>query len=192
MSRCPRCVAQVELTRWRARSPVGEVELTGCDSCGGVFIDKANLAAVCPTAAHLPDHAGEVALTGSPGAGIPFCPRCSGTPHQLELVGVLLDFCTRCHGVWLDAVDYQEAAFTEQRAAPPPRAPYRARATELTAPDRRETCSHCGEKHEPSELAFSEHGRICRGCMAARDVRRAKLATRNQSWLDDFFEALMR
>jgi Zn-finger nucleic acid-binding protein len=135
-----------------------------------------------------------VELTGSRGAGIAFCPRCSSVPYQLELVGVMLDFCTRCHGVWLDGSDYQEAPFSDKNGPPRPRAPYRAHAAELAATDGRVACVYCNQRFAPPELMFWEHGRICRPCMAARSVRRAARITREskRTWVDDFFDALMR
>ncbi len=195
MSTCPRCApAPGDLTTWRAASPAGEVDLLGCNTCGGVFIDRQKLAAVCPTAAHLPDHVGEVALTGKPGAGIAFCPGCSNVPHQVELVGVRLDFCTSCHGVWLDASDYEESPFSEKKGVPPPNAPYRARPAELSGSDGLAACVYCNQRFPPQELAFWEHGRICRACMASRAMKRASRIAREseRSWIDDFFDRLSR
>lgn len=192
MSSCPRCApAPGDLATLRVASPVGEVELLGCHVCGGVFIDKAKLAAVCPTVAHLPDHAPEVAMTGARGAGIAFCPRCSATPHQIDLVGVEVDFCTNCHGVWLDGSDFQESPFSEKKGAPPANAPYRAAPADLVGGDGLVPCAYCEQRFPPQDLSFWEHGRICRTCLGEREMKRAVRSARaSRTWLDDFFEAL--
>src|SRR5262245_50208474 len=111
MPRCPRCAlweVAHDLAHWKATVESGEVEVLGCARCHGLFIRRDKLALICPTAAHLPDHAGEVALTAKEGAGIRTCPGCDQPPHEIDLVGVPVDFCTHCHGLWLDGSEYDE------------------------------------------------------------------------------------
>ena len=190
---CPRCPGALPLSTWRVPSPEGDVELQGCDTCQGLYLTKAQQKSACPTVSHLPDHVDEVALTGKAGAGIGHCPACNAVPFQVELVGVWVDFCVSCLGVWLDGSDYQEAAFEPDRAARA-RAPYREEAGAALA-QTQVKCVYCERLFEPNELMFWEHGRICRGCKQVRDVRAAEReqgTSANSSWLDQLVSAILR
>jgi Zn-finger nucleic acid-binding protein len=176
---CPRCasVHRHELASWSAEVESGFVEVLGCEHCRGIFLRRDVLAKVCPTAGHLPDHSFEVALTGAPGRGIPTCPVCGQTPHEVDLVGVHLDFCTHCHGLWIDGDEYDEAALIRRKQkARAARSPYRDKKQ---AQSNTELCDYCHGTFPLEQLGYWEDGRVCRACMGEYEV-----ATRMQrNWL---------
>lgn len=166
---CPRC--SIPLTPVRAAPHTGgaPVELDLCDRCQGLWIDGPELAAVCPTVAHLPDHRGEVALRGKQGAGIQQCPRCGKTPYEFDIAEVLIDFCAGCAGVWFDGDEYGEIPFDRpaSSADAPQGGPYRKAAVEV-ARSGEVTCSGCGAKTPFKHTHMWEQGLLCRACHAVR------------------------
>lgn len=156
----------------------GLVNVLGCETCHGIFIQRDVLGKVCPTAAHLPDHSGEVALTGAPGRGVSSCPGCGQTPHEVELVGVHLDFCTHCHGLWLDGDEYDEAALIRRKKqALAARSPYRAEKKH--SKENTEPCAYCHVSFPVDQLGYWEHGRVCRGCLGEYEVAKGM----HRNWL---------
>ncbi len=188
--RCPRCAQESgrELAAARAAVEVGEIDLLACAACGGIFIASTQLALVCPTASHLPEHKGEVELTGGRGRGIEGCPGCSAAPYEINLAGVMVDFCTRCHGLWLDGSEYGEAPTLERREAAPQN-PYRRSAPEVGEQRSQLPCAYCGERFAPNVLGFWEHGRLCRACLGRRQNRQA-IRRAEGDWLDELVSGL--
>ncbi|NUQ01957.1 MAG: zf-TFIIB domain-containing protein, partial [Armatimonadetes bacterium] len=98
---CPSCGAI--LRSWR----IGPVMVEGCDTCGGVWFDAAELKRI----ANLPGQpleALEGEFTrglGGGGGGKQRCPadRTPLEPKQLKQAPeVTLDVCPTCQGLWLD------------------------------------------------------------------------------------------
>ena len=124
-----------------------------CDGCRGVWLDGETLMSICPTLAHLPDHREEIALTGAQGAGIALCLRCGAPPFEYEVLGVAIDFCTQCNGVWLDGDEYEEAmlggagpAADQTRGGP-----YRRAASVLAGGIK---CAYCGTVTDPKNKSL--------------------------------------
>ena len=68
------------------------------------------MASVCPTVAHLPERPTEVMLSGRRAGDLKTCPRCGSPPYAFDLLGVIIDVCTHCGGVWLDGDEYEESS----------------------------------------------------------------------------------
>src|SRR5437762_2861165 len=107
MKRCPRC--QTMLTEVQ----IGSVRVEGCNGCGGVWFDNAELGAVANTAA-----TDLLALEDQflPGTFAPqrqtqmVCPTCHVALFEFEFPhspGVRLDACPQCKGVWADDGELQ-------------------------------------------------------------------------------------
>lgn len=169
---CPRC-----------KKPLGErfVPTPGresdpsahlCESCSGVWLDADDLGALCPTLAHLPERALEAALSGGRGTGLPACPRCREVPVEVHVLEVAVDFCTACHGVWLDAGEYGAAEDAREASdMPTRRAAYRSRQ----AAEARPTCAYCATELTPNESFMRERGAACGRCHYALEDRLAAL-----------------
>ena len=116
---CPRC-KNASLTP-RDVIPTGggvPAEIHRCETCKGVWLDAGTLLAICPTVAHLAAHRDEVVVTGQAGGGIAVCPRCRLTPDPIDVLGVPVDFCVHCEGVWLDGDEYEESTLDGGEARP--------------------------------------------------------------------------
>jgi Zn-finger nucleic acid-binding protein len=169
---CPRCAGQA-LTDRRVNPTGGgaPVDVYLCEACRGVWLDGITLMAICPTLAHLPEHTEEIALVGSQGAGIPLCLRCGVAPFEYQVLGVAIDFCTRCNGVWLDGDEYEEAmlggavpAVEETRGGP-----YRRAASALSTGEIK--CAYCGHSTDPKKTYVRELGPACSACHFQREQR---------------------
>jgi len=168
---CPRCPEKPLEERRVVPSgggPAASVHV--CGGCLGVWLDGHTLAGLCPTLAHLPEHRGEVALLGREGAGIARCLRCAVAPFEYDVLGVAIDFCLRCHGVWLDGDEYEESLFDgTASAAAEPRGPPRT--------GRRRARWRGASRGAPTATTRSTRG--ARSC--ASSVLRARAATTSTS-----------
>jgi Zn-finger nucleic acid-binding protein len=146
-----------------------------CDKCKGVWLDGPTLTAICPTLAHLPEHRDEIALVGQKGAGIALCLRCGATPFEYRVIGVAIDFCIRCSGVWLDGDEYEESmlagadAVAEQTRG----GPYRRAASTVSTGEIK--CAYCGHSTDPKKTYMRERGPACSACHFQAEARMAKL-----------------
>ena len=163
-----------------------------CPQCRGLWLDSQKLAAVCPTVADLPSRKTEVLLVGHAGANIPACPRCDAVPYEFALMdGMLVDFCPRCAGVWLDGDEYEESAF---EPVAPPRAreqsPYRAAADRLE--HRSEVgCQVCATPTLVAKSYIGETGFLCKPChLLKEDAARARRVSEATGPLDSLLEGL--
>jgi len=105
--RCPRCQ--------RALLPraVHDVEVNGCDGCGGLFVRRGELNRVAePTDGDLEfstlDHESFQHEDLNPPTD---CLECPGSRmHKVEFniyTGIILDHCERCGGFWLDGPELE-------------------------------------------------------------------------------------
>jgi Zn-finger nucleic acid-binding protein len=84
----------------------GGVVVDRCPSCRGLWLDKTELKRVAHDS-ELEKLAAEVRAFREPS---PFgCPRCGGACVSSFVSEVELDTCTKCHGVWLDHGELDEA-----------------------------------------------------------------------------------
>jgi Zn-finger nucleic acid-binding protein len=160
---CPRC--NTELVERFANTSAGySVPVHACESCGGLFIDGEGLVVICPTLSHLPEHRGEVAIVGERAQGIPACLRCERPPHEYEVVGVKIDFCTHCGAVWLDGGEYEEGILVENASDKrDARNPYRASMTHVVQTGMVD-CARCKRSVAIVDTYAADEGMICADC----------------------------
>lgn len=121
---CPR-----DRTRLRTRTYEGDVHADICPSCGGVWLESAELERVQETLEH--DYAGELGGIAAVAQAYEMarqkarpdiaCPRCAEplSPSEYGYCSrILIDACRRCGGHWLDAGEIQalEQFFERARA----------------------------------------------------------------------------
>ncbi len=183
---CPRC-PNASLTP-RDVIPAGggaPAEVHCCAACKGVWLDEATLMAICPTVSHLAAHRDEVVLTGAAGAGIAVCPRCRLTPYQVELLGVAIDFCVHCHGVWLDGDEYAESMLDGGEARPAQRrSAYREAGNRVARGEVK--CVDCGSVVPIDRTFMRENGHTCAACNSRRELAAADARAEesgNTTWL---------
>lgn len=167
---CPRCPdTTLEERRVVPTGGGAAASVHVCARCKGVWLDGHTLAGICPTLSHLPDHRDEIALLGREGQGIDRCLRCAVAPFEYDVLGVAIDFCLRCHGVWLDGDEYEESLFdgAADTNAEARGGPYRQSASAMTGKEPR--CAYCNDLVEPRRTFMREHGMACARCHYARE-----------------------
>ncbi|MBA2542447.1 MAG: zf-TFIIB domain-containing protein [Deltaproteobacteria bacterium] len=106
---CVKCNTELE------KSIVYDVEVDVCRQCGGIWLDRGEIAAL----ASMPDaELAELrAIDGGapparPAKGTLKCPACPGTLVEKVIGAVLVDFCARCQGFHLDRGELDHAVKT--------------------------------------------------------------------------------
>ena len=104
---CVKCTSVLDKSR------VGDVEVDLCPSCGGLWLDHGEIERIGR------GQEGEVsklrqALTGSPkpepaSETTTHCPACPGSLKEVVLGPVHVDYCGKCHGVFLDKGELDQA-----------------------------------------------------------------------------------
>ncbi len=103
---CVKCSTDLE------KSIVYGVELDVCPQCGGIWLDRGEIAAL----AAMPDsELAEFRATLAPAVARATkprqlrCPACVGTLEEKVIGTVRVDFCARCRGMHLDRGELDEA-----------------------------------------------------------------------------------
>jgi len=107
---CPGCGRKL------ARYAIFGIEFEGCEACRGIFLDADELRRLKERQGDAPDlrwlDDGIDAVEESPIAvSDRNCPRCADQKLMTAICGdtrVLLDYCVNCHGIWLDAGEFQQ------------------------------------------------------------------------------------
>ncbi len=100
-------------------------------------------------------------------------------PFEYRVIGVAIDFCLRCHGVWLDGDEYEEATGSEPAPVAARGGPYRRSASALAGDVK---CTYCGESVSPKRAYVRERGTACTRCHYAQEQRTANLAS--EAWTE--------
>jgi Zn-finger nucleic acid-binding protein len=110
---CVRCNSVLD------KATIAGMEVDLCPSCGGLWLDRGELERLN----RVPRDAVEqlrFALTGGEQAGVSptqtACPACPGALQQVKLGRVLIDYCEKCRGVFLDKGEL-DAAMAAVRGA---------------------------------------------------------------------------
>jgi Zn-finger nucleic acid-binding protein len=95
------------------KSKVGDIEVDLCPSCGGLWLDHGEIERL---GRGMPSDLERLraALTGSPTPAAPSetttsCPACPGGLKEVVLGPVHVDYCVKCHGVFLDKGELDQA-----------------------------------------------------------------------------------
>ncbi len=107
---CVKCSAELE------KSIVHDVEVDVCRQCGGLWLDRGEIAAL----AAMPDSEladlramqGQSAPPAQPGKSKLRCAACPGTLVERLIGPVRVDFCARCQGFHLDRGELEQAVKT--------------------------------------------------------------------------------
>ena len=104
---CVKCTSVLDKAR------VGDVEVDLCPSCGGLWLDHGEIERIgrgqttemeklrsALKGAEKPDPASETVSS---------CPACPGALKEVVLGPVHVDYCTKCHGVFLDKGELDQA-----------------------------------------------------------------------------------
>jgi len=104
---CVKCTSVLDKAR------VGDVEVDLCPSCGGLWLDHGEIERVgrgkpadmdnlrkALTGSSSPEPASETTTS---------CPACPGQLKEVVLGPVHVDYCTKCHGVFLDKGELDQA-----------------------------------------------------------------------------------
>jgi len=104
---CVKCTSVLDKAR------VGDVEVDLCPSCGGLWLDQGEIERI---GRGKPEEMSKLAkaLTGStqpdPASDTTTnCPACPGGLKEVVLGPVHVDYCTKCHGVFLDRGELDQA-----------------------------------------------------------------------------------
>jgi Zn-finger nucleic acid-binding protein len=96
---CVKCTSVLD------KSTIDGIEVDLCPACGGLWLDQGEIEKLGQTARPDIDDLRR-ALTGGDQAGLSdatsACPRCSGNLSEVKLGRVLIDYCKKCKGVFLD------------------------------------------------------------------------------------------
>jgi Zn-finger nucleic acid-binding protein len=104
---CVKCTSVLDKAR------VGDVEVDLCPSCGGLWLDHGEIERI---GRGKPDEMDNLrtALVGrsepdQPSDTQSSCPACPGQLKEVVLGPVHVDYCTKCHGVFLDRGELDQA-----------------------------------------------------------------------------------
>ena len=104
---CVKCTSVLDKSR------VGDIEVDLCPSCGGLWLDHGEIERIGRGQTAEVEKLRQ-ALTGSPKPDpasdtTTSCPACPGTLKEVVLGPVHVDYCTKCHGVFLDKGELDQA-----------------------------------------------------------------------------------
>jgi Zn-finger nucleic acid-binding protein len=104
---CVKCTSVLDKAR------VGDVEVDLCPSCGGLWLDHGeierlgrgktedlNRLRTALMGASQPEPASETTMS---------CPACPGTLNEVVLGPVRIEYCGKCHGIFLDRGELDQA-----------------------------------------------------------------------------------
>jgi len=179
---CPSCA--VPMDEMPATPPEGApVTVDVCSRCGGLWLDPNEIAVVVPQLEVVKDLAQSLGTAARRGTGIPACPRCFEAPVELNVLGLAVDHCTACGGIWLDGDEHtgfsQESDRLRGLAAPgPTRGAYRTAAK--AAQTGLVLCSSCGSETPLARTYMSPGGAVCPSCHAVGAIREKDREVREQ------------
>lgn len=155
--RCPRCETDLQSVQAEPRPGAPKLSVETCATCSGLWLDGAKLGLAMPLLGSLPGRMAQVLQTAAPGEFA--CPRCRGLMLCFDLLGVPIDLCRDCQGVWLDGGEFAELA-TRQAAPPRPARP---------ALPQDVACAACGTRTPLAETYYSDRGLVCGSCHQTTD-----------------------
>jgi uncharacterized protein len=111
--KCPNCKSTLNTITYES------IRIETCDKCGGEWMDTEELGHIARVRETLftPNERRAVAAT-SKITGVKVkdhdrdleCPKCGGTTDAINYggdSGIIIDRCTSCHGMWLDAAELE-------------------------------------------------------------------------------------
>lgn len=109
---CPACSAKL------SKYKIFRIEIGGCAACGGMFLDQGELRKLKDRVSkhwthdlRWMDDEAEAIESASFVPSRRACPKCADQKLMTTCFGdspILIDACPACHGVWLDAAEFQD------------------------------------------------------------------------------------
>ncbi len=103
---CVKCSTELE------KSLVYDVEVDVCRQCGGIWLDRGEIAALSAFHDSELDELRAIQAEASPARptkGKLRCPACPGTLEEKLIGSIRVDFCSRCQGFHLDRGELDDA-----------------------------------------------------------------------------------
>jgi Zn-finger nucleic acid-binding protein len=159
-----------------------------CPRCGGLWLDAGEIAVVVPQLEAVKSQAEALGTATRRGTGIPACPRCFEAPLEINVLGLAVDFCTACGGLWLDGDEHTGFSQESDRmrglaASGPSRGAYRTAAK--AAQTGLVLCSACGSETPLAKTYMSPDGAVCPACHASAVIRAADREAGDQVTIGD-------
>lgn len=167
MGPCPRCHTALQSQTARPPGRDADVTVDVCASCQGLWLDGAELALTSEVLAALPKRLPGILASARQQPPGPACPRCSAALIELSLIGVPVDLCGDCCGVWLDGGEYQRLT-----AEPRPAAEKPVVTTVL--------CRTCQAPTALADTFYTDEGLVCGPCnegVTPEDMRARAIAS---------------
>lgn len=167
--RCPHCKKLLVTVK------VGELALSGCGRCGGIWVDNASARSLVASPQRVVIELAErasahAAKNGKPRSSTPTCPCCPAVLDKRRAHGVELDLCDQ-HGTWFDSYELQ----TVLRKLLGEPSPERARV-QVVAGD--VPCVECSAHIEAQRANVGPNGPTCDACWRAQQ---SELIARSES-----------
>lgn len=104
----------VKCTNVLDRTTIGGVEVDHCPICGGLWLDRGELEKLGTRSA---EELGELKTLMGVDPKVPpvpdettiHCPACDGKLREVRFGNILIDFCEKCRGLWLDKGELEAA-----------------------------------------------------------------------------------
>jgi Zn-finger nucleic acid-binding protein len=150
--RCPHCRKRLVTVR------ASDVELHGCGSCGGIWIDNASarrvLASPDTIFVELARRAGDNAKKRQHAGTVPVCAACPAVLDGVKTHGIQLDVCSE-HGTWFDAYELVQLVRVLRGEVEPGAA-------------RTVSCQICGGVLQSDRANLTDQGLACENCWRRR------------------------
>jgi Zn-finger nucleic acid-binding protein len=97
---CVKCTSVLD------KSEIGGIEVDLCPACGGLWLDAGEIERLGQVPTPEVDQLRNELTGGQDHAGVSetqtACPACPGTLTEVTLGQIKIEYCKRCHGVFLD------------------------------------------------------------------------------------------
>lgn len=175
---CPRCKTWMDHYARPVEGGASRVTADMCESCGGVWLDGGEVAAVYPAFSDLPERKADLQAASRPRGGIGRCPRCAGFTIEFPFFELWLDYCPTCHGLWVDGDELTDLARTRDRreGLPAPAAGiggYRDNAASAIGAGQVK-CARCGTARHVRETMMTAEGAMCAPCAEQFEAEQAQ------------------
>ena len=169
---CPRCAVPMEHTP--AAPPEGPVlSVDRCPRCGGLWLERDEIEHVVPELCAVEKRLHEPEVRNRRGTGIAACPSCFTAPIEVPHLGVPVDCCPSCKGLWLDGDDFAQPGEREAqaRAERLDQSAFGYRASARERPSDVFHCVGCDRETPLKGSYMCRAGGICAYCHAQLSIR---------------------
>ena len=179
-----------------------DIRIDECLDCKGIFFDKDEAEAAIgadqallnlSSSFKLPMPCNKCQKNSSPGSttcehcqapiGI-VCPGCQKRMYLIDVLGIEVDACGHCHGLWFDAGEvkklqrryrrqFRDLDTTPETTSPPPQRQTKTQTQDNNAKDEKQpttfTCKSCQKEILPKNAYKTKEGYYCRKCFPSQE-----------------------